>query len=238
MEFVPSPSVDAAAPSLEGCTLVVACAAHATTGQCAADLLIHTLRLRRVGILLTPHLVPCCGNEAEGALTTALEVWGGAGVAVVQQRSPAVAGSQTALASELAAWAERAGVAKLVALAGVDPRAVSHVGALAVGAAPFRCHASPAWTTPLPSGWQPLETDTVGGVPLAASRTPPWPLVEACKRRGVPAVALLLFGSDSAALATECSALLPCGPTAAWQPPASWAFARGGPTHEDAIAMY
>lgn len=237
MEFVPSPSVDAAAPSLEGCTLVVACAAHATTGQCAADLLIHTLRLRRVGILLTPHVVPCCGAEAEGALSTALEVWGGAGVAVVQQRSPAVAGSQAALASELAAWAERAGVAKLVALAGVDPRAVAHIGALAVGSAPFRCHSSSAWTTPLPGDWEKLETDTVGGVPVSASRTPPWPLVEACKARGVPALALLLFGSDSAALATKCSALLPCGPTSVWQAPPSWAFASGAAAH-DAIAMY
>jgi proteasome assembly chaperone 2 len=249
MEFVPSASANGT-PSLEGCTLVIACAAHATVGQLAADLIINTLNLRRAGLLLTPHVLPCCGNDAlgdtpAGALSTALEVFMGAiaGLAVVQQRSPAARGSQKALAADLAAWAERAGVARVVCLAGVEPRKAAQVASLA-GAPAFRYVCGRKCTITPPSDWQTLETDTLGGVPLCESRTPPWPLLQACDDRGVPCAALLLFASDGdnalsgAELASRASVLLPCGAMArtVWKRPAAWAFAADDDEH--AVTMY
>jgi hypothetical protein len=257
MEFVPQPAVDVVVTRLEGCTLVVACASHATVGQLAADLLINTLALRRVGVLLTPHVVPCVGDDAvndapTGALATALEVFAApvGGLAVVQQRSPAVRGAHRALATELAAWAARAGVSRVVALAGVDPRAGAHVPSL-VGAAPFRYNVNAAWTNALPADWLALETDTLGGVPLPECRSPPWPLVQACTHAGMPAAALLLFATDgdnaasAAELASRCHQLLPGASSAGggappnWRAPASWRVAFGAAAPDaDALAIY
>jgi hypothetical protein len=204
-----------------------------SSGALATDLLVCSLGLQRAAFLLTPHVLPCCGNDAQGAgaptgaLTTCLELhWsGGLQLAVLQQRAPCVHGSQRAFAAELVCWTKAAGFARLVVLAGCEaaaaPAAALH--------APFSCLSV---LQPPPADWPVLEADAWGGVPLPASVTPPWPVHAAAHKSGVAAHLLLIFAAagdnsgHAATLATRCAQLLALPlPPGGWTTPASWASA-------------
>ena len=240
IDCVPTPGT---VPSFEGATLVVACASHANVGQLAADLLACTLKLPRAAVLLSPHVLPCCGNDAlecapRGALCTSLEAHAGAGLAVLQQRAPTLPGAQRAFAAELADWAQKAGFAKVLLLAGLDPALAT--GAQQ-GAAPLRHYsssaspASPSAAWVVPEGVRALE----GHVSLE-SRVPPFSLTQALAARGVPSLALCLFASDgdncahAALLADSAAQLLSVSrPDGGWRAPACWATALFGSEPQD-----
>ena len=237
IDCVPTPGT---VPSFAGATLVVACASHANVGQLAVDLLACTLQLPRAAVLLSPHLLPCCGNDAlacapRGALCTSLEAHARPGLALLQQRAPTLPGAQRAFAAELADWAHKAGFAQVLLLAGLDPQLATGTQ---LGAAPLRhssppASPSPAW--PVPEGWLALEGDV-----SLKSRVPPFSLVQALAARGVPALALCLFASDGdncahAALLADSAAqlLLLARPDGGWRAPACWATALFGSVPED-----
>jgi hypothetical protein len=251
MSFVPAPG---APTSFDGWTLVVACAGHGNVGQLAADLLINTLQLSHAGSLASRHVLPCCGNDAlgdapRGALTTALEVYAhdSRRLAILQQRAPAARGAQRALADDVAAWAERAGFGRLVALAGLD--SAHAASASQIGAAAFR-YASPhapfppatsGGPTPEGLGWASLESEELGGVKVAEARSPPWPLLAAAGARGLRhAIALLLFCAEgdnaphAAQLAGHTAALLALPvPATGFRAPLSWRSAFGSRAEDD-----
>ena len=218
MSFVPCAS--APPPPFAGATLVVACDGWANVAALCADLVITTLPLARAGYLLTPHVLPCVGNDAlgdapAGALSTSLEVFARPGLALLQQRSPARLGAQRLLAADVVAWARAAGFSRLVALAGGEP-AASPAAALA---SPFAVHSS------LEGTW--------GGVPLAESRTPPWTLLQAAQVGGLAATALVAFAAEgdntghAAQLASRLVEELRLEAPAGWRAPASWATLDG-----------
>jgi hypothetical protein len=239
MAFTP---VAGGAASFPEWTLVIASASHANVGQLAADLLINTHGLASAGALTSAHVLPCCGNDAlgdapRGVLTLALELYTDAArsLAVLQQRAPAVRGGQRALAAETAAWAAKAGFARVILLAGLENALQREAQ---IGAAVFRfagawAPAAPGAPTPESLEWTALERESDGGVALAESRVPPWPLLGACAAAR-PTLALLLFASegdnagDAAALADKAAALLALPPTP-WRAPLSWASAFGAP---------
>jgi hypothetical protein len=250
MSFAPAPG---GASTFEGWTLVAACASHANVGQLAADLLAHTLGAVRAGALVTPHVLPCCGNDAlgdapRGVLALPIELYAlpARRVALLQQRAPAVRGAQRALAQEVAAWAERAGFARVVLLGGLDASLARTPAQM--GAAAFRYAAPHGAFVPAPEGgaapaalgWTALECDELAGVPLAHSRVPPWPLLAALGAAGLRnAVALLLFASEgdnaghAAALAEHAAALLGLAHNGPWRAPLSWRAAFGASHAEE-----
>lgn len=98
-------------------------------------------------------------------------------------------------------------------------------------------------------GLQPLEEDWFEGKPVEQRQLPPWPLLLACERAGVPAVALLTFSLEGdnlpdayslAGVAARSVGLIGGGGEAAgtastasssgglqWRSPSSWRFALG-----------
>lgn len=83
--------------ALAGSTLVVAAVGAGNVGQLAADLLVSTLALPRLGALEDSHLMPCVGRAPyahELGAAVALELYGQAGgLCVLQQRSAAAPGA-------------------------------------------------------------------------------------------------------------------------------------------------
>ena len=220
MAFVPC--VSAPPPSFAGATLVVACDGWANIAALAADLLVSSLPLARAGYLLTPHVLPCVGNDAlgdapTGALSTSLELFARPGLALLQQRSPARLGAQRLLAADVLAWARGAGFTRLVALAGGEP-AASPAAALS---SPFSVYSS------LDGSW--------AGVPLSECRTPPWTLLQAAAAGGAgpEAEALVLFAAEgdntghAAQLAGCCVEHLGLPAVSSWRAPASWSTLDG-----------
>ena len=102
MQYFPATDGGAVA-RLQGRTLVVPAVGAGNVGQLAADLLIATLQLPRVGYAEEPHVLPCVGcapyaHAAAGTLATPLELYAadGQGPVVLQMRSPAAPGASLA----------------------------------------------------------------------------------------------------------------------------------------------
>lgn len=199
MEAFP-PSLD-----LRGTTLVLPVVAVGNVGQLAADLLVSTLRLPRSGRLADDALLPAVGGAAyphAPGLASALEVYRapGDGVAVAQQRSAAVPGTQVPYARRLAAFLKAAGVEQVLVLGSIE--------------AGFRRDAQLAgpqlrWWAPADAGSSALMQrcqDAVGLLqleasffddrPLDARQLQPWPVLRELASAGVSCAALLSFSAE------------------------------------------
>ncbi|KAF8058335.1 psmG2 [Scenedesmus sp. PABB004] len=125
MELVPDDA--GAPPDLAGGVLLAPAVAFANIGELALDALIASLGAARVARLDDANVLAVVGNNAftpdpPGLLATALELYSvpGSRLFLLQQRAPAIPGRQAALAADLAGWAQRAGLAHVVLLCGLD----------------------------------------------------------------------------------------------------------------------
>ncbi|KAJ6596659.1 PAC2 family-domain-containing protein [Mycena sp. CBHHK59/15] len=118
-----NPTDNSAAVKFSGKTLVVPVVSTANVSQLAADLLIESLALRRVGIFDSTYLVPVVGSREDGfGVVTPLELYGKDGVdlVVVQQRSPALKAQKHEFIQALLEFVQTSGVASVLFLSGVD----------------------------------------------------------------------------------------------------------------------
>lgn len=123
MEFIPSEGTSCRDLSS---ILILPALSIGNVGQLAADLLICSLELPRLGYLDEPNVLPCVGNdpfgpEAKGNLTVALEVFGAHNhLNVIQQRSPVMKGKMFQFAENVAAMAKSQEVKEVIILSGLD----------------------------------------------------------------------------------------------------------------------
>lgn len=92
--------------------------------QLAADLLIASLKLNRVGVFDPKHLVPVVGAREDGTagLTTPIELFGDqkSKIVIVQQRSPVLKSFKQQFADALLEFIRDSGVSAVVFMAGID----------------------------------------------------------------------------------------------------------------------
>ncbi|KAJ7217839.1 PAC2 family-domain-containing protein [Mycena pura] len=103
--------------------LIVPVVSTANVSQLAADLLIASLSLERIGIFDSSFLVPVLGSREDGAgVSTPLELYGkpGLDVVIVQQRSPALKSQKQEFIDVLLDFVQTSGVAAALFLSGVD----------------------------------------------------------------------------------------------------------------------
>ncbi|KAJ7268775.1 proteasome assembly chaperone 2 [Mycena haematopus] len=108
---------------LFGKTLVVPVVSTANVSQLAADLLIASLSLGRIGIFDSAFLVPVVGSCEDGVgVSTPLELYGKVGldVVVVQQRSPVLKSQKQEFIKTLLEFIQTSGVTSALFLSGVD----------------------------------------------------------------------------------------------------------------------
>ena len=104
-------------PAFAGATLVVGDVSRGNVGQLAADLLITTVKMERVGYFDDPDVLPAVGMD-RGKLCVNTELFGAPGESlfVLQQRSPTIPSREAAYGQRLAAWMRTCGFAKVVVL--------------------------------------------------------------------------------------------------------------------------
>lgn len=110
--------------SLKGKLLIVPIVSTANVGQLAADLLISTLDLRRIGVFNPRDLVPVVGarEDDEPGVTTPLELYGrkDANIVVIQQRSPVLKSRKDEFISNLHDFIQSSEFSAVIFLSGVD----------------------------------------------------------------------------------------------------------------------
>ncbi|XP_072169307.1 proteasome assembly chaperone 2-like [Diadema setosum] len=114
-----------ATPAWQGYTLIMPAISVGNVGQLACDLLIHTLKLTKVGCLHDHSLEPLCGNDAflstgvsSGILVTSTEVYESSEkkIVVIQQRASFVKGRVVEFRKKLLDWIKEVGFARTVLL--------------------------------------------------------------------------------------------------------------------------
>mmetsp|Transcript_13676 Transcript_13676/g.34449 ORF Transcript_13676/g.34449 Transcript_13676/m.34449 type:complete len:258 (-) Transcript_13676:352-1125(-) len=237
-------------PVLAGATLLLPGVSIGNVGQLAVDLLVHSLKLRRVGFLESQYVLPSVGNDAysatgTGKLAVEMELYGAdGGVFVLQQRSPPVVGCQRLFAAELMDWVAASGFAKLVVLASIDSALREDLQItgpqlryVATGGAEedARCAAM---------GLQALQAgEGRDGIEESQLRIAPWPLIQEARHRGADSLALLAYASEGdnvpdamhmASAAVQYLGMVPPEEAAAfrWELPGSWCNLYGPPVNE------
>ena len=112
MEF--SSAISSSTVSFENATVIFPCVTHGNVGQLAADLLIFNLKLKTIGVLYHPDVLPVCGADPfsennEGTPASSLEIYANEDVSlvVVQQRGEVIKGCQRKFAREVTSWLKR-----------------------------------------------------------------------------------------------------------------------------------
>jgi proteasome assembly chaperone 2 len=109
---------------LSGRVLIVPIVSVGNVAQLAADLLIASLKLDRVGVFDPKHLVPVVGAREDGSpgLTTPIELFGEANsqIAVIQQRSPVLKSFKQQFTDALLEFIRNSGVSAVIFMGGVD----------------------------------------------------------------------------------------------------------------------
>lgn len=109
---------------LKGKILITPIVSTANVGQLAADLLISSLDLHRIGIFNPRDLVPVVGarEDDEPGVTTPLELYGrhDANVVVIQQRSPVLKSRKDEFISNLYSFIQTSEFSAVVFLSGMD----------------------------------------------------------------------------------------------------------------------
>ncbi|KAK7005709.1 proteasome assembly chaperone 2 [Favolaschia claudopus] len=106
-----------------GKTLIVPVVSTANVAQLAADLLISSLSLERIGVFNSEFLVPVVGSCEDGVgVSTPLELHGKAGldIVVIQQRSPALKFQKQEFIDSILEFIRTSGVTAVLFLSGVD----------------------------------------------------------------------------------------------------------------------
>ncbi|KAF7361709.1 Proteasome assembly chaperone 2 [Mycena venus] len=104
---------------LAGKAIIVPVVSTANVSQLAADLLIASLSLGRIGIFDSAFLVPVVGSCEDGVgVSTPLELYGKAGldIVVVQQRSPALKSQKQQFINTLLEFTQTSGLLLLIIL--------------------------------------------------------------------------------------------------------------------------
>ncbi|KAJ7772577.1 PAC2 family-domain-containing protein [Mycena maculata] len=112
-----------APPQLAGKTIIIPVVSTANVSQLAADLLIATLSLDRIGTFDSAFLVPVVGSGEDGmGVSTPLELYGKAGldVVIMQQRSPTLKSHKHEFIHALLEFIETSDVSSALFLSGVD----------------------------------------------------------------------------------------------------------------------
>ncbi|KAG0473866.1 hypothetical protein HPP92_015723 [Vanilla planifolia] len=124
MEFA---LVDGESFSTDCSTIVLPGLSIGNVSQLAVDLLISSLRAKRVAYLDEPSVLPCVGNDAygplpEGILSLPLEAYESPShaVALIQQRSPIIKGMMVEYAKNLAHFISTIGKKHIVILSSLD----------------------------------------------------------------------------------------------------------------------
>jgi len=109
---------------LEGKILISPVVSTANIGQLAADLIISSLDLHRIGIFDPRDLVPVVGarEDTKPGITTPLELYGrqDTNIVVMQQRSPALKSRKNEFISSLLSFIRSSRFSAVVFLSGVD----------------------------------------------------------------------------------------------------------------------
>jgi len=110
--------------NLNGKVLIVPVVSVANVGQLAADLLISSLDLHRIGIFNPKDLVPVVGarEDDEAGVTTPLELYSrqDVNIVVIQQRSPVLKSRKDEFISDLCSFIQSSKFSAVVFLSGVD----------------------------------------------------------------------------------------------------------------------
>ncbi|KAH0459467.1 hypothetical protein IEQ34_012281 [Dendrobium chrysotoxum] len=108
-------------------TLLLPALSIGNVSQLAIDLLISSLRAKRIAYLDEPSVLPCVGNDAygplpEGDLALPLEAYESAphGLTFIQQRSPVIKGMMIEFAENLANFVTAIGKKHIVILSSLD----------------------------------------------------------------------------------------------------------------------
>ncbi|KAG6369546.1 PAC2 family-domain-containing protein [Boletus reticuloceps] len=111
---------------LSGRVILVPVVSVGNVAQLAADLLIASLKLDRVGVFDPKYLVPVVGaredSDGTDGLTTPIELFGEASntIAVIQQRSPVLKSSKQQFTDTLLEFIRNSGVSAVIFMGGVD----------------------------------------------------------------------------------------------------------------------
>ncbi|KAL0348384.1 UNVERIFIED_CONTAM: Proteasome assembly chaperone 2 [Sesamum angustifolium] len=108
-------------------TLVLPALSIGNVGQLAVDLLISSLKRRKIGYLDEPNVLPCVGNDAYspsplGKLALPVEAYesSSSAMTLVQQRSPVVKGTMIEYAKNVASFAAANGKNHVIILSSLD----------------------------------------------------------------------------------------------------------------------
>ena len=122
MEF--SSAISSSTVSFENATVIFPCVTHGNVGQLAADLLIFNLKLKTIGVLYHPDVLPVCvadpfSENNEGTPASSLEIYANEDVSlvVVQQRGEVIKGCQRKFAREVTRWLKTKRFKKILLLA-------------------------------------------------------------------------------------------------------------------------
>ncbi|KAL7005843.1 hypothetical protein EMMF5_004579 [Cystobasidiomycetes sp. EMM_F5] len=120
-------------PAFQGSTLILPIVSLANVAQLAADLLIHTLQLERIGALSGRNHVPLVAPQdyvhkqingpLVNAFSTAVEVFQSRDgkITLIQQRSPVIKSRKDAFVASLIAFVQQAHFSGILVMAGTDP---------------------------------------------------------------------------------------------------------------------
>ena len=121
MEFSPLTTTNV---SFGNATVIFPCVTHGNVGQLAADLLIFNLKLKPIGVLYHPDVLPICGADAfsetcQGSPASSLEIYANEDVSLVvaQQRGEVIKGCQRKFAREVTSWLKTSMFKNVVLLA-------------------------------------------------------------------------------------------------------------------------
>jgi len=111
--------------NIEGKILIAPIVSTANVGQLAADLIISSLDLHRIGIFDPRNLVPVVGarEDDEPGVTTPLELYGRqeVNVVVIQQRSPVLKSRKDEFILNLHNFIQSSQFSAVIFLSGMDP---------------------------------------------------------------------------------------------------------------------
>ena len=121
MEFSPLTTTNV---SFGNATVIFPCVTHGNVGQLAADLLIFNLKLKPIGVLYHPDVLPICGADpfsetCQGSPASSLEIYANEDVSLVvaQQRGEVIKGCQRKFAREVTSWLKTSMFKNVVLLA-------------------------------------------------------------------------------------------------------------------------
>ncbi|CAL6405078.1 unnamed protein product [Bathycoccus prasinos] len=203
MEF--SSATSSSTVSFENATVIFPCVTHGNVGQLAADLLIFNLKLKSIGVLYHPDVLPVCGTDPfsennEGTPASSLEIYANEDVSlvVVQQRGEVIKGCQRKFAREVTSWLKIKRFKKVLLLASL-PSTVGEKDSQ-IGGTIWRTIQTPnVVTESYPKAQGERESSSIGDSvdeDLKNRRIPPWTFVYECIKQTLTTQFLVALCSE------------------------------------------